>query len=165
MKSNFTPNSLHERHQKYFDAFHIKEGLEDSRYLNYITQYIFDPKLSPDDEDDLEFFKNLLFESIKGKVHINYYDRVVSRWTQFAYEQAIETLARYAYFLSRLSVLFLHDFFYYLLKSNNNKNDQIIINLFPKLDSYSKVQFIEWADLNPEVVKLIPKLKMYLLFT
>jgi len=164
MKPKFVPNSPHERHQKYFDAFLIEEGLTNSKYLNYITQYIFDPAMSPDDEDDLEFFKNLLFESMKGKVHIDYYDRV-TRWSQFAFDQTIETLARYAYFLSRLSVMFLDDFFNYLLKSNQNKNDQIIINLFPKLDNYSKVQFIEWADLNPEVVKLIPKLKMYLLFT
>ncbi len=162
MKLEFIPDSPHERHQKYFDAFLIKEGLTDSRYLNYITQYIFDPNLSPDNDDDLEFFKNLLFESIKGKVHINYYDRVVTRWTELAFDQTVETLARYSYFLSKLSVMFLHDFFNYLLKSHNEK---LIINLFPKLDSYSKIQFIEWADLNPEVVKFIPKLKMYLLFT
>lgn len=162
MKSKFNPNSPHERHQKYFGAFLIEEGLTDSRYLNYITQYIFDPNLSPDNKDDLEFFKNLLFESIKGKVHNNYYDRVVTRWAKFAFDQTVETLARYSYFLSRLSDMFLHDFFNYLLKSHDEK---LIINLFPKLDPYSKVQFIEWADLNPEVVKLIPKLKMYLLFT
>lgn len=162
MKLKFIPNSPHERHQKYFDAFLIEDGLTNSKYLNYITQYIFDTNLSPDNNDDLEFFKNLLFESIKGKVHINYYDWVVSRWTQLAFEQTVETLVRYSYFLGKLSDMFLHDFFNYLLKSKHNK---IIINLFPKLDHYSKVQFIKWVDLNPEVIKMIPKLKMYLLFT
>lgn len=162
MKSKFIPNSPYERHQKYFDAFLIEDGLTNSKYLNYITQYIFDENISPDNKDDLDFFKNLLFESIKGKVHIDYYDRVINRWTQLAFDQTIETLARYAAFLSRLSSLFLHDFFSYLLKLEN-KN--IIVQLFLKLDSYSKVYFIEWADFNPEIVKLIPKLKMYLLFT
>jgi len=162
MKQQFIPNSPHERHQKYFDAFLIKEGLTDSKYLNYITQYIFDPNLSPDDEDDLEFFKNLLFESIKGKVHIDYYDRVVTRWTQFTFDQTVDTLTRYSYFLSRLSDMFLHDFFNYLLKIDNK---EIVVHLFFKLDNYSKIEFIKWADQNSEVVKLIPKLKMYLLFT
>lgn len=158
----FTPDSAHERHQKYFDAFLIKEGLSDSRYLNYITQYIFDPNISPDNEDDLDFFKDLLFESIKGKVHINYYDWVVTRWSQYAFPQSINTLARYASFLGRLSNLFLEDFFNYLLKLPNK---EIIIHLFDKLDHISKVQFIQWSDKNREVVKLIPKLKLYLLFT
>ena len=73
MKTPFTPNSPHERHQKYFDAFLITGGLTDSKYLNYITQYIFDPNISPDNEDDLEFFKNLLFEKIKRNVEfLNY---------------------------------------------------------------------------------------------
>lgn len=162
MKTKFIPNSPHERHQKYFDAFLIEDGLTNSKYLNFITQYIFDPVLSPDNEDDLEFFKNLLFESIKGKVHIDYYDRIVTRWTQFAFDQTTDTLARYSYFLSRLSDMFLHDFFNYLLLFDNK---EIIVHLFPKLDSYSKIEFIKWADNNSEVVKLIPKLKMYLLFT
>lgn len=162
MKTKFIPNSPHERHQKYFDAFLTGEGLTNSKYLNYITQYIFDPNLSPDNADDLELFKNLLFESFKGTVHIDYYDRVLKNWSTFAPNQTTDTLSRYSYFLSRLSVMFLQDFFNHLLEFDNN---QIIINLFPKLDSYSKVQFIEWADKNPQVVKLIPKLKMYLLFT
>lgn len=162
MKPKFIPNSPHERHQKYFDAFLIEEGLTNSKYLNYITQYIFDPAMSPDNEDDLEFFKNLLFESMKGKVHIDYYDRVVTRWSQFAFDQTIETLARYAYFLGRLSGMFLHDFFHYLLRLDNK---EILIHLFPKLDSQSKIHFIEWADYHPEIVESIPKLKMYLLFT
>lgn len=162
MKQTFIPNSPHERHQKYFGAFLIKEGLSNSKYLNYITQYIFDPNLSPDNEDDLEFFKNLLFESMKGKVHIDYYDRVATGWTQYAFDQTIDTLARYSYFLSRLSDMFLRDFFNYFLRFDNK---EIIVHLFPKLDSCSKVEFIKWADQNPEVVNLIPKLKMYLLFT
>lgn len=156
------PTSSHERHQKYLDAFHIKEGISSAEYLNYITQYIFDPNISPDNEDDLDLFKHLLFEGIKGKVHIRYYEWVVTHWIKFAFNQTIDTLARYSYFLSRLSTMFLHDFFDYLLKRDNKK---IIINLFSKLDSYSKTEFIGWADHNSEVVVLIPKLKMYLLFT
>jgi hypothetical protein len=162
MKPKFIPNSPHERHQKYFDAFLIEEGLTNSKYLGYITQYIFDPAMSPDNEDDLEFFKNLLFESMKGKVHIDYYDQVVTKWVKFAFNQTIETLARYAYFLGRLSDMFLKDFYNYLLKFDDK---EILIHLFPKLDSQSKVHFIEWADDYPEIVESIPKLKMYLLFT
>lgn len=162
MKTKFIPNSPHERHQKYFDAFLIKDGISSAQYLNYITQYIFDPNLSPENADDLEFFQNLLFEGIKGRVHIKYYDWVITHWTKFAFDQTVNILVRYSYFLSRLSTMFLHDFFSYLLKTNDNK---IITQMFPKLDAYSKIQFIEWADLHPEIVEFIPKLKMYLLFT
>jgi hypothetical protein len=158
----FVPDSPHERHQKYFDAFLIKEGLTDSRYLNYITQYIFDPNISPDDEDDLDFFKDLLFESIKGKVHINYYDWVITHWLKFAFPQAVTTLARYSHFLGRLSSMFLYDFFNYLLKLPNK---EIIVALFKELSTENKIQFIGWADHHPEIVKLIPKLRLYLLFS
>ena len=158
----FIPNSPHERHQKYFDAFSIKDGLTDSKYMNYITQYIFDPCISPDNEEDIYFFKDLLFESIKGKVHISYYDWVISHWSKCAFVQSIETLARYSLYISRLSELFVHDFFNYLWQLPNK---EIIVQLFPKLDHVSKLMFISWADTNPEIITLIPKLKLYLLFT
>jgi hypothetical protein len=158
----FIPDSPHERHQKYFDAFLIEEGLTDSKYLNYITQYIFDPNISSSNSDDMDFFKDLLFESIKGKVHINYYDWIVTHWLKYAFPQSITTLSKYAEFLGKLSTMFLEDFFNYLLKLPNK---EIIVSVFQKLSTDNKIKFIGWADHHPEIVKLIPKLRLYLLFS
>ena len=156
------PTSSHERHQKYFDAFHVSPTAEDSKYLNYITQYISDPNISHLNDDDLDFFRQLLFDSPKGKVHIRYYDWIVNKWIQFAFPQSIIMLSKYADYLGQLSELFLKDFFSHLLKLSNK---MVLVNLFQALSPTNRVHFVNWADHNSEVVKLIPKVKFYLLFS
>lgn len=158
----FIPNSQFERHHKYFDAFEIQNGISDINYLNFITEYINDTSLSPNNDDDLEFFKNLLFESIKGKVHIRYYDWVITNLINNDIHTCTKILSRYSEYLGGLSNLFLHDFFNYLLQLDDK---QIIIELFNVLPSKIKLEFIYWANDNESVVKLIPKLKSYLLFS
>jgi hypothetical protein len=158
---SFVPTSQHERHQKYFDAFLLKKELTDSKYFNYITQFISDPNLSYLDKDDMSFFQDLLFESFREKVYIKYYDWV-TKWFDFAGPQTITTLSNYSNYLGEVSELFLEDFFNHIFKLSKRN---LIVDLFESLSSQNRLRFIKWADGKPEVVKLIPRLKFYLLFT
>lgn len=162
----FKPTSTLERHQKYFDAFLISPGEEifygPASYLNFITKFINDPNISHQDQEDLQFFKDLLFESQFGKIHIQYYTWVIDKWTQYAFPQAIRVLARYADFLGGVSVMFLHDFYHHLFKLP--KHD-LTIAIFPILSSINKVEFIKTADQYPAIIAAMPKLKLYMVFS
>lgn len=159
---SFVSKSPHERHQKYFDAFLLKKELTDSNYFNFITRFISDPNLSHLNEDDLSFFQDLLFESFREKVHIRYYDWTIVKWLPFANAQTIKILSKYSDYLGAVSELFLTELFSHVFRLPNK---EVIVDLFNALSTQNTLIFIKWADRNPEVVKLIPKLKFYLLFS
>jgi hypothetical protein len=160
----FTPTSDLERHQKYFDAFLISRDPHRSlgEFFDSITKYIFDPNIHHTDEEDLQFLKDLLFESAFGKLHIAYYEWVVAKMVPFAFPQSLRVLSRYVDFLCAISVMFLDDFFHFLCK---NPNKEIIRGLFPILSAENRVNFIRVVNNYPDVVKLIPKVKLYITFT
>lgn len=161
----FTPISDLGRHQKYFGAFSIskdKENLNITSYLAYITKFINDPNISHLDQEDLQFFKDLLFEGPYGKVHIEYYMQIINKWAKIALPQAARILSRYADFLGQVSEMFLHDFYNAVLRGYSF---DIAVALFPLLSHTNKVEFIKMVDTYPNIVKAIPKLKLYMVFS
>ena len=166
-KVAFKPDSTCERHQKYFDAFSVipnRFGSDNTYdYLKYITQYINDAAISHLDSDDLQFFRDLLFESYFGKVHIEYYDWIITKWTQFAFSQTIYIVGRYADFLGQLSELFLRDLFRYVYCLP--PRGAVAKHLFPALSPENKVIFVQVGMDYPHILQDIPKFKLYLLFS
>ena len=159
---SFKPDSTCERHQKYFDAFSIiGNGIGYRNYLNYITRFINDAAVSHLDEDDIQFFRDLLFESHYGKVHIEYYQWIIDKWIGWALDQSIFTLCKYADFLGQVSELFLHDMFDYIFKIKPN----LIESVFNGLSPDNKVHFITVGMKYPKIIKGNPKFKTYLLFS
>ena len=162
----FKPTSTLERHQKYFDAFLIYEkttlGGGEKQYLDCLTKFIFDPNISHENEDDIQFFKDLLFESWYGKVHIYYYEWVLSKLLPYGFPQSIRILSRYADFLGVVSTMFLEDFYNAICR---HENKEIAKCLFAKLSPVNRVHFVKMIDKHSEIVKLIPKLKLYVVFS
>jgi hypothetical protein len=167
-KVAFIPDSTCERHQKYFGAFSVVpkrfHGSNNTyEYLKFITQYINDGAISHLDSDDLQFFRDLLFESSFGKVHIEYYDWIITKWSQFAFSQTVSIIARYADFLGQLSELFLKDLFKYVYSLTPRGAGAK--HLFPLLSPENKVIFVQVGMDYPHILQEIPKFKLYLLFS
>ncbi len=181
----FKPSSQHERHQKYFEAFSVSDKISRpyihiesdvlnktslNGYLDYITKYITDPNISYHNHDDIEFFKDLLFEGLYGKIHIFYYRNIFDKWMRFAFEQSIFILSKYASFLSKISPLYLHDFYDYMLgnryiKSNSNYDwIKIISSLYDNLDPEAKIEFIRVASNYKDIVSQLPQIKLYMTY-
>lgn len=158
----FKPNSTCERHQKYFDAVSSKFANQ-TTYLSVITRFINDGAISHLDDDDIQFFRDLLFESDYGKVHIEYYSWILDRWLKFAFTQSMTVLSKYADFLGRVSELFLKDMFHHIFKMH--QSDMVVPALFHVLSPDNKVHLVQVGMSYPQVVKSIPKFKMYLLFS
>lgn len=163
----FVPTVVYERHQKYLDAF-INEKLIISDYLQYITKFICDHNMSTLNNDDLDFFKNLLFDSftarnieLVGSLLFTYYDRLIKNY-KFASSQVIFLLSKLLSFLIKISDVYVKDMFVYLWQCNDK---QIILNLFYSLNGENRLCFINWANDKPDIIKFIPKLKLYILFS
>lgn len=158
----FSPNSEHKRHQLYFDAF-LDSINSPTLYCTYITRFINDGAISSFNDDDMQFFKDLLFESKHGKVHIEYYVNILENWLQFAFNQSMFTISKYCDFLIKISELFIKDMFHYIFKMKNC--ELIIKKLFTYLSPENKILFINVGMDYPQILKLIPKFKTYVLFS
>lgn len=160
----FKPDSELKRHQKYFDAFSVKNQFANqTTYLTYITRFIGDEAISYQNDDDIQFFRDLLFESEYGKVHIEYYRWVLDKWIKFAFTQSMTIISKYANYLVQVSELFLKDMFHHVYKMD--QSTLIVPALFNVLSPDNKVHLVKVGMDYPSVVKLIPKFKMYLLFS
>jgi hypothetical protein len=156
----YKPTSPHKRHRKYFGAFSNKNI---TRHLQTITRFCKDKNISPDDADDMDFFRALLFESCLGKVHISYYSLLHNRKrSKTHFVATAKNLARYCDFIVKISDLFLGDFFNYLMRY---KDKSFIGSVFDKLSALNKIKFIHKVEAFPDVVRQIPKLKLYMTFS
>lgn len=136
-----------------------------TEYYAYITQFLFDPDISPNNLDDFELFQDLIFESHYGKLHINYYydqlDRFRSGRGKSKRTKIIRRLARYAEFLGKHSEMFLEDMYNYIFRHHPN----LIQPLLDALPSSVKLSFIRVAEHYPQIVRQVPKLKLYMLYS
>lgn len=160
----FKPDSTCERHQKYFGAFSDPMALDNRTiYMTYITRFINDGAISPSNEDDIQFFRDLLFESCWGRLHHTYYEYILERWIKIAFTQSMTILSKYADFLLPVSELFVKDMFHDIFKMNQSQ--LIVTSLFELLSPENKVILIKVGMIYPSIIKEIPKFKMYLLFS
>ena len=67
-------NSPFPRHKKYISIFnyYTDKGLSFIEYTDTITHFILDKKLSSNNNDDVECFRHLVFDSMFGNLHILY---------------------------------------------------------------------------------------------
>lgn len=157
--SDYIPKSEHKRHQPYIGAFCRSQSK--TEYIAYITKFIFDPEISPKNEDDMDLFKDLLFESRFGKIHIDYYIEQFWRLSGRKRTKVIRRLARYAEFLIPYSGLFLEDMYHSIYRNHPD----IIGELLEALPSKVKMPFVMLAEEYPSVIHRVPKLKFYMTFS
>lgn len=161
---SFVPDSTCERHQKYFDAFSDPKAIDNfATYTTYLTRFIHDNSISFLNDDDLQFFRDLLFESSWKRIHIKYYEDILDRWIKFAFTQSMSVLSKYSDFLGQVSEYYLRDLFYCIFR--HHQSHIIVPSLFNVLSPENKVIFVKVGMNYPDIIKQIPKFKTYLLFS
>lgn len=150
----------HERHHLYRNKF-TKATYEGQYYWN-IVEYIKDKNISPLDADDLELFQDIIFESPMGRIHIYFYERLFDNSYKAQPEWTLEIFCKYLEFLDKISPLFTHDAFSFVFRQ---KNVALIESLLKVMPIEIKLRFIREADNYPQIIKSVPKLKLYNLFS
>lgn len=150
----------HERHlphQRNFEKVNFEKG-----YLWNVGVYVNDPNIDPNDEDDLEFFQDMVFESPYGRIHIFYYEELFKNYLALNRDWTLRTFSNYVLFLDKFSHLFSDEAFAHVYK---NQQTQVVADLLKVMDMEIKLKFIRMADKYPNVMRAVPKLKLYNLFS
>lgn len=157
--SKYVPDFSQERHTIYRNGFNTCTNEKD--YYKIINKYILDGNLSPANTDDVELFKDLLFESKFRRIHLEY-ARWLIEWCKKKPSRRKLVLS-YIKYIASASSLHLRDFWGIILTEHNK---DFIVDLLSEADSEVRLTIVTGAvENNPKLMKLIPKLKMYLLFS
>lgn len=151
----------HDRHQSYTPLFRDREMYE-RQYLWQIGKFVMDPKLSPSDGDDLELFQDLVFDSDRGRLHIFFYEELFKNYYQYQPDWTLKVFVRYVMYLDKLSTLFSGDSFDFILKKSDPK---LITDLLKEMPFNLKMRLIKMSERYPDMIKAVPKLKLYNLFS
>lgn len=153
----YNPQINYQRHKPYASAF---DGVTTIyKYLDLIKKFVLDSNISPHNEDDLQFLRDLLFETKFGKNHIYFYDYFCR--SKNRNKQNIKMLSRYADFLSTMSDLFLEDMYHHFLKT---RDKYLINNYFSYLSTKNKLKFLQISKDYSFTVKKIPRISTYMTF-
>lgn len=153
----------HERHQVYHEKFEsAKKNKFERQYYQHLTTYVMDSNLSPSDSDDFEMFQDIVFESPWGRVHIHFYEQLFKNYYKYHPDWVLKVFSAYLVYLNKASPLFTGDAFGFIF----NKNDvPLIEKLLKELPFEIKMQFIRHSEKYPTMMKAVPKLKLYNLFS
>jgi hypothetical protein len=157
--SKYKPNFSDIRHSIYQDGFDNCNNV--LIYYKFLNKFLLDKNLSPYNQDDVELLKDLLFESKLKKVHLGYAMWMIS-WCK-KNKTGTLIVSNYIRYISNLSILHMNDFWTILLVNRHKKFIEKLLNLG---DSDVRLALVNAAVvLNPKLMKHIPKLKTYLLFS
>jgi hypothetical protein len=120
------------------------------QYLWQIGKLVMDSNLSPTDADDLEVFQDLVFDSDRGRLHIFFYEELFKNYYQYQPDYTLKVFSRYLAYLDKLSTLFSGDAFDFIFKKHD-----------PKLIT----DLIKMSERYPDMLRAVPKLKLYNLFS
>ena len=140
--------SILERHQEYLGAFSFTEF---NKKRGYITKYLVDPNLSFLNEDDVLFFNKLI------DIHQKSYFDYINSWSIVNLQSPTFYLSKYFDWLDEKHI---NAFIIVLF----TKHEFLARELFPLLSTKNKILFINEAYNYPEIIKLIPKVKNYMVF-
>ena len=160
-KSSCRVKCEHDRHQPYLFLFKSQEMYE-RQYLWEIGQLVMDQKLSPLDEDDLEIFQDLVFDSERGRLHIFFYEQLFKNYYQYQPDWTLKVFVKYIGYLNTISTLFSGDAFDFILKKSD---PDLITNLLKEMPFDLKMRLIKISEHYPEMIQAVPKLKLYNLFS
>lgn len=153
-------NCEHDRHQTYLHVFH--EYCPEPTYLRHISLFVLDPNLSPEDDEDIEIFQDLLFEGPMGRIHIFYYEELFREFYSIDPTLVLTTFNRYLQFLDIISCLFVVDAYQFVFR----QDDPVLIDsLLKRLPFKLKMSFLSEAQKKPGIIQLSEKLKLLNLFS
>lgn len=160
----FIPKVEHRRHQRHVDAFVLCTHAYQLSTL--ISKYIYDPEISPLNDDDLDLLKTFLFDNGTNDIHIRYYaDQLVCPILRNRKKRvkAIRKICRYSDFLIRINSLMTIDLFHHVFRLR----DDIVVaeEIFNGISPYTRVTFVHTALNYTSIINRIPKLKLYVTFS
>jgi len=151
----------HERHQKYLHLF--KDDVFETSLLWHTAKYVLDTNISPNDADDFELFQDMIFESKFGRLHIYFYEQYLfPRYFKLNSDWVTQVFVKYLEFLEKSSPLFTNDAFDVVYKFRDSK---LILMLLDRMSFDIKMRFIKHSEKHPDMIHLVPKLKLYNLFS
>jgi hypothetical protein len=153
----YMPVANYQRHKIYLIAFH--DSINIDKYFKILKTFIVDENISPNNEDDLQFLRDLLFETKFGRNHIHFYELAYHSMNKC--KNNLHVLSRYTEFLGAISNYFLEDMFEFVLKT---KDEFFIKRYFSRLSLNNKLKFIKITKSYPYIFKKIPKIGMYSTF-
>lgn len=153
----------HERHKPYHGKFTSANGSYYERtYYWHVAKYVADPDISASNADDLELFQDVVFESPWGRIHISFYEQLFKNYYKLNSDWVIRTFCKYLEFIEKLSPLFTQDAFAFVFKKQDVKMIEQLLRLMPL---QIKLRFIKTAENYPDMIRAVPKLKLYNLFS
>ena len=154
----------HERHVPYQNKFVVLGNSENGEYNYYynLSEFVLDENLSPLDDDDFEMFQDIVFESPWGRVHIFFYEQLFKIYYEYRSEWTLQVFSKYLTYLNRASTLFTQDAFGYIFNQNNV---ELVERVLKELPFEIKMQFIRASEKYPAMLKAVPKLRLYNLFS
>lgn len=150
----------HDRHQKYLELF--KDDVFEQHFLWQVAMYVWDANLTPNDADDLDLFQDLVFDSKFGRIHIYFYDHLFDKYYRLNSDWVTTIFVRYLEYLEKLSSLFTNDAFDFVFKKEDQK---LVLTLLKKMPLDLRLRFIKHSEKYPNIIQLVPKLKLYNLFS
>lgn len=153
----------HDRHKPYHGKFTSANGdWYEKQYYWHVAKYVMDRNVSPADGDDLELFQDAVFESPWGRIHINFYEQLFKNYYKLDNRWTVETFCRYLLYIDKLSTLFTNDAFSFIFRKDDPK---LILHLLKEMPFEIKMKFIRASEKHPDIIQLVPKLKLYNLFS
>lgn len=147
----------HERHQIYLSAFSVLSIYD---FVEFITKFVLDPNISPDNADDLELFQDFVFSDRLGRLHVFYYHNMFEDRPD-ANELLIKAYCQYLNFLGQISSFFQQESLEFIFRWKPFYIESILKLSSPQV----KLDIIKISNNYPEIIKRIPKLKLYNLFS
>lgn len=163
MKNTYRPKTKHDRHQKYVSVF---EGFcVEHEYHATITRFMMDSNISSSNPDDIELFKDLLFESKFGKIHIYYFDKLLKSLSDKSqFDWTVRVMAKYIEFTGKISEFYQGDILHTLFTELNRTQTAIEL-LLKHLSAQDRIYLAQTARQFPAVIAKIPKIRLYSLFS
>ena len=125
--------------------------------MHLLKSFILDKSISPNNEEDLQLLRDMLFETKFGKNHIYFYDYFSRRKSK----NNIKLLSKYSEYLLIMSELFLDDMFHHILRT---RDKYLINNYFTHLSNKNKLNFLKIAKNYPHIISKFPRIKTYMVF-
>lgn len=153
----------HERHKSHREKLaQAKEAMLEGQYYWCVARYVTDRNISPSDVDDLEFFQDSVFESPWGRIHIFFYEWMFKKYYQSNPDWYVLVFTKYLEYLDKISPLFSQDAFYFVFRQNNI---QLVESVLKAMSFDIKLRFIKASEKYPDMIRKVPKLKLYNLFS
>lgn len=164
------------RHKKYIKIFNASKnrGIKFEEYIDSITDFVLDKKLSQDNIDDVECFSHLIFDSIFGNLHILYCSNLIGKFenNNLDFDNLVFNLFKYLNYLNKVAGYLVEDLITYIFgfkKYENTKTYNLLYNLLSKLldfvDSNCKITLVNVLINQKDCVENIPKIKLYAIFS